>query len=323
MCVNDTSQIALIYVERDDNQTQKKCPPFLRYHYCPMTINSCSTSVSLFSVINQQKLCVFFSNMQQVSCQKIHIWSVPKSGSTVMSKAFACRNDTHSVIEHFLTKRNGDGRRIQDVSSRQADYQWVKTYLDQLSTQHPIVVSKEHAFVYSPWIDLGCFEKYTMDDAQHVILFREPAGAMRSYQFIQETAAQGDVVPEQREEEISFDALKKLYLHTLPNNILIDFADVVKDPKRSLSTLCQKLGISDQSEQMIRWDERSTSVDNTLADPANAIWFQTLRASRGIESTYVTDRSHVHLNAQLEEIVAKNNVIYDFFVERKDILLKD
>ena len=252
--------------------------------------------------------------------KNIHIWSIPKSGSTVLSKAFDCRSDTKSVVEHFLTERNKTGERILYVSSRRDDYEFVKSYLDQQSAVNKVTVSKEHAFVYSPWIDLGCLEKYIMEDAQHVILFRDPMPAMQSYQHIQTTANPDDIVPEVREEEVSFEPLKKLYLHTFPNNILLDFVDIVYQPKKCLSMLCQRLGISDESESMSHWGARQTSIDQVLRDPGNAIWFNTLRCSNGIDSKYVNDRSNICLSDDMQRVAEKNQEIFEFLTERKDVL---
>ena len=262
--------------------------------------------------------------MQQVqaSSKNIHIWSIPKSGSTVLSKAFACRSDTKSVVEYFLTERNKSGERIRDVATRRRDFDFVKSYLDRQSQLYEVTVSKEHGFVYAPWIERGDLEKYIMTDPRHIILFREPTAAMKSYQHVLMSAEQGDIVPELREEEVSFKALKALYMHTFPENILLDFADMVCQPQVFLSGLCKRLGISDESEKMSCWGQRTTEIDHVLRDPNNSIWFETLRQSGGIDQSYVNDRSTVFLPDDMQEIVENNKVIYDFFVERKDVLVK-
>lgn len=259
-------------------------------------------------------LCFHLAQLSFIMSQvNVHIWSVPKTGSTVMSKSFACRSDSYNLVEPFLSEKNQSAARLLDVVPRRPDYLAVKQLLDQKHEGKSLVVSKEHAFVYQPWIRLQEFGSLIMDEPKHIILFRHPLRAMKSYQFILSSAQPSHTVPaELRHEEVSFLPLKQVFEHTYPNNIVVDFEDVVQDPRKYFSRLCEMLEIPDESERMASWEGRQTTVDQIIQEPDNEIWFQTLRNSSGFDRSVLNQRDHIQLPNQMLKIVEENFQVFDF-----------
>lgn len=215
--------------------------------------------------------------------KNIHCWSAPRTCSTGLWWAMACRGDASTSNETFLLEQNPDGKPLSQFRKEYSKYEnWIRNIKAKAAKDGTnITFVKEHGWVFAHLIEENLFDKMTLSNAQHIILFREPKSAMDSFVKVMKKEKF-----ELRSEECSWEGLEAIYHHLKSKKekvILLSADELCKHPKRTLKKLCQDLEIPFK-KQMLCW-----KPPTQLEDCDFGHWFSTLAKSDKFMRLRVTD----------------------------------
>ncbi len=205
---------------------------------------------------------------------RIAMWSGPRNISTAMMRAWENRTDTAVTDEPFYayyllkTGTRHPGRE-EVMASQPTEWRIVAEML-----KGPIPGGKaiwyqkhmtQHILPEMPldWLDglMNCF------------LIRAPEEVVASFTVIRPDAALW---------ELGFEQQARIYEHVCRQSgrppLILDAADILKEPTGMLRALCTRLGIT-FSERMLHWPAGSRSSDGVWAKN----WYQAVERSTGFE----------------------------------------
>jgi hypothetical protein len=218
------------------------------------------------------------------------MWSGPRNISTAMMRAFENRSDTAVVDEPFYAaylEATGTDHplRAETLAGHESDWRKV---VDVLTGPVPggrtIFYQKHMTHHMLPEFDLDWMEK-----CRNAFLIRAPEAVLASY-----TAKRSEFLPA----DIGFARQREIFereadrLGKAPP--VIDAEDVLSDPRRTLSALCEAVGI-EFSEFMLRWPAGPRATDGAWA-PA---WYDAVERSTG----FARPRAYLPLDGHLKSIV--------------------
>jgi hypothetical protein len=203
---------------------------------------------------------------------RIAMWSGPRNISTAMMRAWENREDTAVVDEPFyahylqVTGVNHPGR--EDVlKSQSTDAAEVAAMLTGPIPEGKSVWYQKHMTQHMlPDTPLNW-----LDQVSNCFLIRDPEQVVASFTIQRPDAAAWELGFEQQAR--LFDYVCDLLGHAPP---VIDAADVLKDPRGTLSALCAKLGIP-FSERMLHWPPGPRASDGVWAPH----WYAAVERSTG------------------------------------------
>jgi len=203
---------------------------------------------------------------------RIAMWSGPRNISTAMMRAWENREDTAVVDEPFyahylqVTGVNHPGR--EDVlKSQSTDAAEVAAMLTGPIPEGKSVWYQKHMTQHMlPDTPLDW-----LDQVSNCFLIRDPEQVVASFTIQRPDAAAWELGFEQQAR--LFDYVCDLLGHAPP---VIDAADVLKDPRGTLSALCAKLGIP-FSERMLHWPPGPRASDGVWAPH----WYAAVERSTG------------------------------------------
>jgi hypothetical protein len=203
---------------------------------------------------------------------RIAMWSGPRNISTAMMRAWENREDTAVVDEpfyaHYLhaTGVNHPGR--EDVlKSQSTDAEEVAAMLTGPIPDGKAIWYQKHM---TPHI-LPAVPLDWLDEVTNCFLIRDPEQVVASFTIQRPDAAAWELGFEQQAR--LFDDVCDKRGHAPP---VIDAADVLKDPRGTLSALCAKLGIP-FSERMLHWPPGPRASDGVWAPH----WYAAVERSTG------------------------------------------
>lgn len=232
--------------------------------------------------------------------QAINIWSSPRNISTAFMYSFAQRSDMTVVDEplyaHYLTnvdvEHPGKEAIIQSQSS-----DWKTVVKEVILGEHatPYVLHKQmtHHLVELDWDFLL--------ETKNVLLIRNPREIIASY---------AKVIPNPIMRDVGIKKQDQLYQFLLDNNKLaaiIDTNELLKNPRKVLSELCEHLEIPFQ-EQMLEWKAGARKEDGVWAK----YWYANVHQSTGFKK-YVPRETI--LSEQLEELAKECQPYYNRLFE--------
>lgn len=202
--------------------------------------------------------------------KRIAMWSGPRNLSTAMMRAFGARGDCACVDEpfyaHYLT-RTGLPHPMRDevIASQPADWREVLPGLTVDPCGQPIQYQKHMVQHMLPGMDLDW-----TDTLANVFLIREPERVAASF-----AAKRGLPDPA----ELGFDRQWEMFQQMAargPTPLVIDSADIRRDPARALSALCEGVGIA-YSGKMLSWTPGPHPEDGVWG----AVWYDAVNRSTG------------------------------------------
>jgi hypothetical protein len=196
---------------------------------------------------------------------RIAMWSGPRNLSTAMMRSFGNRADCSVVDEPlyaaYLAETGLDHPGRGEVIASQATDP--ATVMDQLTTRPvatPVQYQKHMTHHVLPSVPRAPLAALT-----HAFLVRDPERVLTSYAKVREEATLEDLgLPQQVELFETF------------GGPVVDAADVLRDPRGTLTLLCAALGI-DFDEAMLAWPAGPRDTDGVWAPH----WYAGVEASTG------------------------------------------
>ncbi|WP_109505921.1 sulfotransferase family protein [Nocardioides speluncae] len=196
---------------------------------------------------------------------RIAMWSGPRNLSTALMRSFENRADCSVVDEPlyaaYLDQTGLDHPGRDDVlASQPRDWREVLDQLTRGTLPTPLQYQKHMTHHLLPGIDRGL-----LDGLRHAFLVRDPERVLTSYAKVREEPTLADLgLPQQVE------------LFETYGGPVVDAADVLRDPRGTLSLLCEALGVG-FDEAMLSWPAGPRDTDGVWAPH----WYAGVEASTG------------------------------------------
>lgn len=221
---------------------------------------------------------------------RLAMWSGPRNISTAMMRSWGNRNDTvvcdEPLYAHYLkaTGKPHPGAK-EVIAAGEADWQKVVAQITGAIPEGRRIFFQKHMTHHLlPQMGRDWLGKLT-----NCFLIRHPREVLASYVKVIETPAIDDTgIPQQTE---IFEWVRKATGRVPP---VIDAADVLKDPRRILGLLCDKLGIGFQ-ESMLSWPAGSRLTDGVWAK----YWYGEVEKSTGFRPY---EPKHIELPERLKKL---------------------
>jgi len=203
---------------------------------------------------------------------RIAMWSGPRNISTAMMRAWENREDTAVIDEpfyaHYLhaTGVNHPGRE-EVLKSQNTDAEEVAAMLTGPIPDGKPIWYQKHMTQHM----LSDMSLDWLDQVSNCFLIRDPEQVVASFTIQRPDAAAWELGFEQQAR--LFDHVCDKLGHAPP---VIDAADVLKDPRGTLSALCAKLGIP-FTERMLHWPPGPRASDGVWAPH----WYAAVERSTG------------------------------------------
>lgn len=228
---------------------------------------------------------------------RLAVWSGPRNISTALMRSWENRPDTVVVDEplyaHYLAVTGLDhpGR---DEVVRAGEVDWrraVQALLDPVPGGVRVFYQKHMAHHLLPDIDRDWVHQLT-----NVLLIRDPGEVVASYLKGRSEVTADDIgLPQQVR---LYDELTAA--GTPP--LVVDSADLLRDPERYLRTLCDHLGLS-FTDRMLSWPPGPRDTDGVWAP----YWYDAVWRSTAFGEHHPRE---VHLDAPAAAVVAQCLPLY-------------
>jgi sulfotransferase family protein len=200
-----------------------------------------------------------------VTPYRIAMWSGPRNLSTAMMRSFGNRPDCTPVDEPlyaaYLAETGLDHPgRDEVIASQPTDWRVVCAELTGGPVPTPLQYQKHMTHHLLPGID-----RAALAGLHHAFLVRDPERVLTSYAKVREEPTLEDLgLPQQVE------------LFERYGGPVVDAADVLRDPARTLGLLCSALGI-EFDDAMLCWPTGPRDTDGVWAPH----WYAGVEASTG------------------------------------------
>ncbi|MEQ9260264.1 MAG: HAD family hydrolase [Roseovarius sp.] len=202
---------------------------------------------------------------------RIAMWSGPRNLSTAMMYAFAARGDCAVVDEPFYAAylaRTGLNHPMREeilASQPQEPEEVIGALLGPVPGKKPHFYQKHMTQHMLPEISRGW-----IGDVTNVFLIRHPARVAASFSAKYEAPTLADIGFVQQFE--LYEQLKR----EAKSPVVIDSADIRRDPERMLRRLCEAIGLA-WTPAMLSWPEGGHPDDGIWA----AHWYEAVHRSTG------------------------------------------
>ena len=203
---------------------------------------------------------------------RIAMWSGPRNLSTALMRSFGNRPDTFVSDEPYygaFLETSGADHPMRDEVIAAMDCDWrsvARTLAGPVPGGRPVWYQKHMWHHMVGPVGYDDFAGFT-----HAFLIRAPERMIASYLRKRESAAFGDFGLDRQAEFFEREADR---LGAAPP--VVDAADILADPERTLSALCARLGIPfDRS--MLSWPPGRRATDGPWAPH----WYGAVEASTG------------------------------------------
>jgi Sulfotransferase domain len=227
------------------------------------------------------------------------MWSGPRNLSTAMMRSFGARGDCAVWDEPFYApylKATGFDHPMREeiLANHETDSAIVSAACaDPAPGGKPHFYQKHMTHHMLPGIDLGF-----MEEAANMFLIRAPERVLASYVAKRESVT----LP-----EIGFIAQAELFDRVAQRSgrapVVIDSADVTRDPAATLERLCAAIGLP-WTERMLSWPAGVHSSDGVWARH----WYNAVEKSTGFQTGPERD---ITLPAHLQPIADAARPIYE------------
>ncbi len=190
---------------------------------------------------------------------RIAMWSGPRNISTAMMRSFGSRSDCAVTDEPFygaFLKQTGMKQPMADAIIASMDTDWTSV---AQSMRGPIPGGKTLWYQkHMPHHMVDTVSISDFPDHRHAFLIRDPDHVVASY-----AAKRVDVTPEDLGYERQMEYCDHAAQMSGTAPIVLDSADVLKDPEGHLKSLCKALDIS--------WDPAMLSWETGIRD-TDGVW---------------------------------------------------
>jgi hypothetical protein len=229
----------------------------------------------------------------------IAMWSGPRNISTAMMRSWGSRADTvvhdEPFYAHYLTRTEHDHPGAEEViAAYSTDWQ---TIVQQITAPLP----SGKTIYYQKHMTHHMLEHISLSwmlQMDNCFLIREPRQVIASF---------SKVIAEPKLDQIGFPRQLELfrYVRQQTGKIppVIDAADVLRDPRGTLSRLCAVLELP-FDEAMLKWEAGKRATDGVWAK----YWYAAVEQSTGF-MPYAPDDSI--LPAHMHELSQASQVLYD------------
>jgi hypothetical protein len=230
---------------------------------------------------------------------RIAMWSGPRNISTAMMRSFEARGDCAVCDEPFYAaylSRVGVDHPMREavIASQSIDPCEVARMLTgPVPVGLPLWYQKHMTLHLLP-----AFDRKWLREVSNAFLIRDPRAVLASYAAKRAAVTLADIGFVQQRE--LFEGVADFLGRPPP---VVDAADILADPARTLEKLCAALGVV-FSPAMLRWAAGRRSTDGVWA-PA---WYQAVERSTGFG---VPPVSQVRLSAALEDLVGQARPHYE------------
>jgi hypothetical protein len=203
---------------------------------------------------------------------RLAMWSGPRNISTALMRSWGNRSDTVVVDEplyaHYLSATGlGHPAREEVIASQPTDWRHVVAVLTgPMPDGKPIHYQKHMTHHLLPQI-----ERQWIGELTNCFLIRHPREMLTSYVRIRERPTLADTGFVQQRELFEWVSASQ---GTTP--AVIDAADVLNEPNRTLGCLCEALGVEFQ-EAMLSWPPGPRATDGVWAPH----WYGEVEKSTG------------------------------------------
>lgn len=231
---------------------------------------------------------------------RICMWSGPRNISTAMMRSFEARGDTAVIDEPFYAAyldRTAVDHPMRDavIASQSCDSREVaELLLGPVPGGKPIWYQK-HMTLHM----LEAFDRSWMAHTRNAFLIREPEAVLASYVRKRSDVTMADIGFVQQRELFESEANR---LGAPPP--VVDSADVLMNPGRTLARLCTALGVP-YDPAMLEWRPGRRATDGVWA-PA---WYQAVEGSVGFEK--VESKPTTPLPAHLQRLADQARPYYE------------
>jgi Sulfotransferase domain len=203
---------------------------------------------------------------------RIAMWSGPRNLSTALMRSFGSRADTIVTDEPFygaFLKDSGADQAMREdvIASMECDWASIARTMSGPATA-PIWYQKHMAHHM-----IGPVDYDDLPGMAHAFLIRDPARVIASYAQKRVTVTPDDLGVARQREFFNREADR---LGRAPP--VVDSADVLANPERVLSALCEALGIA-WDPAMLSWPPGRRATDGIWA----AHWYNRVEQSSGFE----------------------------------------
>ena len=224
----------------------------------------------------------------------INLLSSPRNVSTAMMYSFAQRSDTKVLDEPFYANYLASVAiyhpgKEEIISSMPTDYETIIKEIEILSikNRHVFIKNMAHHFIER---DVRFMEPF-----QNVFFIRHPAQIITSFSKVIDNPTIQDIGV-----RMQLELFEKLIKSSSKKPVVIDSQDLVNDPQKLLSTMCDKIGIPFEAD-MLRWNKGGIPEDGIWAK----YWYSNVHESTGFKPAKNNDVISVpaHLTGLLEESI--------------------
>ena len=230
---------------------------------------------------------------------RIAMWSGPRNVSTAMMRAWENRQDTVVVDEPFYAYylANADTRHPMHeevIAAGETDWRRVVDALTgPVPGGRPIFYQKQMTHHILPDVDPAWLTRVT-----NCFLIRDPRSVLLSYSKKRDTATAEDIGFPQQQRLFDF-----IYEATGTVPVVIDSADLLRNPRAMLEALCRRLGVA-FTDRMLEWPQGSRESDGVWAPH----WYGSVYESTGFAP--YSPRTGT-LAAELEPVLENCTPIYE------------
>ena len=210
------------------------------------------------------------------------MWSGPRNISTALMRSWESRSDTFVIDEpfyaHYLSVTNVDHPgRDEIIQNGETDQSVVsKELISDIDDSCSIYFQKHMAHHMIPSVG-----REWMKDVVNCFLIRDPKDMILSYTKVNSNLSMHLLGLEEQYE--LFEYVTKINGRTPP---VVDSKDILIDPRKTLSLLCEKVGVI-FSEEMLSWSKGVRDTDGIWAK----YWYDNVINSTGF-NTY-TEKNEV------------------------------
>lgn len=227
------------------------------------------------------------------------MWSGPRNISTAMMRAWENREDTQvwdePLYAYYLQRTGLDHPgAAQVIAAGLTDWRDVATRCVGPTPEGQLVFFQKHMTHHM----LDEVERDWMAHLTNCFLIRDPREVIASYARVRANVTREDIGVMQQAE--LFDHVTR---DTGQPPVVVDSADILKQPETMMPALCEALGVT-FSQQMMRWPPGSRSSDGVWAPH----WYKSVERSSGFEP-YVA-KSH-RLPAELAPLAHECMAAYE------------
>ena len=224
----------------------------------------------------------------------INLLSSPRNVSTALMYSFAQRADTKVMDEPFYANYLANVAidhpgKEEILVSMPTDYESIIKDIEALRTRNKYVFIKNMAHHF---IDR---DVHFMNSFQNVFFIRHPAQIITSFSKVIDNPTIQDIGV-----RMQLELFEKLTKSSLKRPVVVDSEDLINDPQKLLSALCNKIDIPFEVS-MLRWNKGGIPEDGIWAK----YWYANVHDSNGFKPAKNNDVNGVpkHLTGLLEESI--------------------